>query len=359
MRTAERAGHIAEAAAAFPILGNIASEALLALVEAELGHAEILDDFQTVGEIRSKAIAPRSILHVISGNTPHAGLQSLIRGILLGSENRCKIPAAGLPEIEQFRERLPGALAGTVLISSDLSESWIRTAGAVIAFGSDETIRGLRKRFRPDQKFMAHGHRISFGILYEEPDAAAAELAARDASLFDQQGCLSPHLYYAGGEGPDTARRFAAALAIAMEAFDRHTPRRSLDTGAANEIRQLRSSYQFRAANDAGVQIWCSEGSTAWTVIYEDEPQFAVSPLNRVVFVKPLPENLEPHLALVRTHLSSISVWPFREEYSRKAASEGGSSRICALGSAQNPSLFWHQDGLRSIAPLVTWIDLG
>ncbi|NIP95624.1 MAG: acyl-CoA reductase, partial [Akkermansiaceae bacterium] len=38
---------------------------------------------------------------------------------------------------------------------------------------------------------------------------------------------------------------------------------------------------------------------------------------------------------------------------------ELGATRFCALGETQNPSLFWHHDGLPPLASLVTWIDLG
>ena len=81
-----------------------------------------------------------------------------------------------------------------------------------------------------------------------------------------------------------------------------------------------------------------------------------VSPLNRFVFVKPLPADLAPHLRLVRPHLSSVAIWPYRDSYPDRAASLGA-TRICRLGNAQDPSVFWHQDGLENLAPLVRWID--
>ena len=85
MTTRERAERIVMAAAAFEgFLGKQRVEDLMALVELELGS---LDEFVARGDVRSKAIAPATILHVVSGNSPHAGLQSLLRGVLLGSRN--------------------------------------------------------------------------------------------------------------------------------------------------------------------------------------------------------------------------------------------------------------------------------
>jgi hypothetical protein len=95
-------------------------------------------------------------------------------------------------------------------------------------------------------------------------------------------------------------------------------------------------------------------------VIYEAEAQFAVSCLNRVVFVKPLPKPQAMHAALemVCDHLSTIALWPFSLREAEKWAGYGA-SRICPLGSAQQPSIFWHQDGGQVLAPFVKWVDAG
>ena len=121
----------------------------------------------------------------------------------------------------------------------------------------------------------------------------------------------------------------------------------------------MRSSYAFRAANDPRVGLWQSERSTDWTVIYEEDPQFAVSCLNRLVFVKPLPplESMPEHLRLVRPHLSSVAISPCTEAHARSLLTLGV-SRMCALGQSQVPTPFWHQDGLGALALLVDWIDL-
>ena len=88
--TRDRAEVIVRAAAGFrEFLGDLAVEDLLRLVELEIGS---LDGFADRGDIRSMALAPRTILHVVSGNSPHAGLQSLVRGVLLGSRNLVKAP---------------------------------------------------------------------------------------------------------------------------------------------------------------------------------------------------------------------------------------------------------------------------
>ena len=121
-------------------------------------------------------------------------------------------------------------------------------------------------------------------------------------------------------------------------------------------INTLRSDYEFRAANEENVQMWKSAHGTDWTVIFDTDPRFTPSPLNRVIFVKPLPQNMAYTLSNVRKHLSTIAIWPATPENARRAAGYGA-TRICRIGRMQDPQFTWHQDGGQNLAPLVRWID--
>lgn len=357
MTTAERAAAIARAARPFPsLLGSVGTDDLLELVRLELGHEEILDGFRPYGGHLSRALAPDTIVHVVSGNTPHAALQSLIRGLLLGSHNRVKLSSAGLPEVAAFCAELPHALAGRVETSRSLPDDWLAGADAVVVYGGDETIASLRSRVPAGIPFQAHGHRVSLGIVFDDPDGASIAAAARDVSLFDQHGCLSPHDIYVDESSGLSARSYAARLSEAMETFDRESPRRPLGIGEAAAIADLRASYAFRAAGDVRAQIWQSAGSTNWTVVYEEDPWFATSPLNRFIFVKPLPSDLASALAPVRQWLGAIGIWPTSTATAERVA-HLGASRICALGRMQFPPLSWHAEGLPNLANLARWVD--
>ncbi len=369
--TAQRAAAIAEAAKHFPALGPINAETLLDLVATELGNRGALDGFHDYGGasqvkdsarlLRTRAIAPGCVLHILAGNTPIAALQSLIRGLLLGSENLLKLPSSGLPEIDDFVARLPSELSRLVTLSAELKDDWLRRAKAIIVFGDDDTVHHFRRQTRVDQMFVAHGHAISFGVIFSDRDGTAAERAARDIGLYDQQGCLSPHCLYIDNHAID-AKEFAADLATAMANYEKIDPRSDISAGESAAITALRASYSFRAANDERVAIWQSPAGSEWTVIFETETQFAVSPLNRVVFVKPLPDggiaDLNDELRTVRPYLSSIAVHPLTAALAESLI-DLGASRICALGEAQHPHPLWHQDGQAQLSPLVKWQDIG
>ena len=359
--TAQTAAHLTVAAAPFEeLLGVIDPGNLVALVRAELGHAAILDGFQPHGPDGhlARATGRTPVLRVVSGNTPHAGLQSLLRGLLVGAHNLCKLPAGGLlPELAAFRAGLPPHLAARVELSESLPDAWLDRAEAVVVFGSDATVAALHRRLRPGQAFVPHGHRVSLAVVLDDPAGMSWPDAARAVSLFDQRGCLSPHLIYVRGD----ARAYAGGLAVEMDRFNRHTPRAALSAAEAAAIRALRDDWQFRAANEPDdFALWQSAGSTAWTVLYDGaDAGFTASPLHRAVYVKRLPADLRAALAVVRPFLSTVGMWPAERGQAEWLASlDLGASRYCPLAAMQRPPLTWHQDGAPPLAALVRWTDL-
>lgn len=352
MNTASRAEALARAAAHFPILGPCSADDLLEVVRLELGHPEILDGFRPYGAHFARAYCLSPLLHIVSGNTPHAALQSLIRGLLVGAENRMKLPSSGLPEVGEFLSLLPAALRERVTVSASLPGEWQRDAGAWIVFGSDETIARFRMQARPGARFEPHGHLFSLGLV-AGPTPGAADAAARDISLFNQKGCLSPHDIYVRGD----AAAFAAELARAMADFASAEPPLPVSVAEAAEIHNVRANYRFRSASDPRVKLHESEGSLDWTVIYEDDPWFASSCLNRVAYVKPWPEG-DPAAALgpVRGWLGAVGIWPATPDTAELVAPLAP-SRICPLGRMQLPPWSWHQEGRQNLAGLVRWVD--
>ena len=351
MKTVERASILARAAEFFPLLGPVKPDELIDLVRLELGHAEILDGFRPYAGGFSHAVPNDPLLHVISGNTPHAGLQSLMRGLLLGAHNFVKLPSGGLREVDDFIKLLPASLAGKVATAVDLPDQWLSECRTFIVFGSDATIAHFRQRLPVETSFEAHPHRISLGVVFEDMNDSAP-LAAADVARFNQKGCLSPHDIYVAGD----ARGYAARLAKALAQFERQEPRGEITALEAAEIADIRASYRFRSASDPRLALWESEHSTAWTVIYEQDIWLVSSCLNRLVFVKPLPDDLAEALGPALPWVAAIGIWPVTPENAERAA-RLQPSRICPLGRMQSPPLSWHQEGRQTLAPLVRWVD--
>jgi hypothetical protein len=350
VNTRARAEAIAHAAASIPIFSGTTANDLLSVVALELGHPEILDGFRPYGSSLARAIPLPTIAHIFAGNTPHAAFQSLVRGLLLGSRNLCKLPSSGIPELLEFITALPSELQAKVELLP--IESILPQADAVTVFGDDDTIRHFQTLIAPHQRFLPHGHKLSLGVIFDTwpPDLPAR--AAHDVSLYDQQGCLSPHLFYIERD----SQTFAAQLAAEMAQFEAHTPRSPISPEETARIIAIREETQFRIATGDPLQLWTSPGSTAWTVIWEPDPKFRASCLNRLVFVKPFPPDIITALTLCRSHISTIALHPPTDAHAQLLLTSGA-TRFCPVGAMQSPKWQWHHDGGQTLAPLVTWID--
>ena len=300
------------------------------------GHFTRADLSQVyVAQVPPTAILPKTIVHIISGNTPHAAYQSLLNGLLLGAKNLLKLPSNSLLDF-----KAPPSLAPFIQTSRTLPDHWIPAADALVVFGSDSTLRHFQSLCPLETPFIGHGHRIGIGIIHD-PSAEAARLAARDIGLFNQNGCLSLQTLFL--EAPLT---FAPLLATAMADFEKSHPRGPLTPSEAGAITNLREETRYLIAQDPEKNaLWESPASTAWTIIYDGsrtDSDLPLSPGNRTVYLRPLTPQITPP-----KFLSGIAPHPYRQ------TTDLPSPRIFPLGQAQSPPALWAHDGLLPLASLI------
>src|SRR5882757_4016376 len=315
MKLQERVEAVVESARTFPWLGEITPQVLNDWVTRELGVEFATSSWAQHGD-RFRQLVPYSpILHIVSGETPHAALQSLMRGILVGAENWIKLPSTDLVEIRSFVESLPKELQPR--LSQQLSSDWLERAAAVVVFGSDRTIQEFASRVRPWQRFIPHGHKISFAMDLGEWTKAEISGAIRD---------------------------FSAPIQLPL--------------AAAVAIRAFRENWRFRTANNPAGKLWESRNNSLdWTVLFDPAETIPDHPLNRTFVVKPFTASLEPCIDLLRKHISTIGIHPLVPE-AIDLAIRFGAQRICPVGRMQEPALDWHHDGFPSLGSLVRVIDL-
>jgi hypothetical protein len=240
-------------------------------------------------------------------------------------------------------------------------------ADCVTATGSDEALAAIRSRVPENARFLGHGQRVSFGLVTRQAlrQEAIADLVARvaeDVIAWDQNGCLSPQAIYVEERGAVESDKFAALLAAELMQREAAAPRGRISMEASAAIASRRSIYEALAAYRGDVKLWQSQNSTAWTVVFEHEVRFHFSPLNRFVFVKPVPD-----LAAVlqgvdelRGRVSTVAVAgpPDRFQELAPQLARWGVTRICRPGQMQYPPLTWRHDGRPALGDLVTWTDL-
>ncbi len=356
---------------------QLTAENLNALLSQDLGHAERLDRFTQDRITNTAALArgPELLAHIAAGNIPNPTILSLVLGFLTRSAQfvKCARGTSLLPRlfahsIYEVEPKLAACLeiaewpGGT----EPLEQALFAEADCVTATGSDETLAAIQRRLPWRARFLGYGHRISFGFITSEALARyelkkTAQNAARDVAAWDQMGCLSPHVFYIEHGGATTAEQFAELLAQELAAFESHEPRGKLSAYDAAAIALKRSFYEVRSAAAGDVKLWQSKNSTAWTVVYEADPQFQTSCLNRFVYVKPSPHLTETlrYCEPLRDRVSTVGLAAGGERAQQLATqlARWGVTRVCRLGEMQNPPLTWRHDGRPALGDLITWTD--
>ena len=355
------------------------ADRLRALLRSELEDPAVLDGFRPRRHApgKSRAWGPRVATHVFSGNVPGVAVTSLVRSLLVKSAALGKT-AVGEPLLAALFARgvaeedpeLGECLAVTYWHGGDdaLEAAALGMADAVVVYGGAEAVAAVRAATPAGTRVLAYGPKLSFGVVGrealadEEAAARVAAVAALEVATFDQQGCVSPHLFYVEEGGAADPRAWARLLAGAMADTERELPRGAVARSEASAIRQLRGEAEFAQLAGGGVELHASARGTTWTVVYEADPAFAPSCLNRVVRVKPVPSlDAVPALAAgTASLLQTVGVAASPERTERLAAALGraGASRVAPLGKMAWPPGTWHHDGHPPLGEMLRWCDL-
>ena len=96
--------------------------------------------------------------------------------------------------------------------------------------------------------------------------------------------------------------------------------------------------------------------------MFEHETRFRFSPLNRFIFIKPVPDLAAVLTGVDEIHgkVSTVGLAAPPEKLSELAGrfARWGAPRICPLGRMQNPPLTWRHDGRPALGDIVLWTDV-
>ncbi|HYE40277.1 MAG TPA: acyl-CoA reductase, partial [Ramlibacter sp.] len=346
-------------------------------VAEDFANPKVLDEFQPAvkgGAVR--AFGPGLLLHNWAGNVPALPLWSLACGLLVKAGTVGKLPSAE-PVFASLFARLLAEVhppLGECLAivwwkggDASSAQAAIGEADAVLAYGGTAAIEELRSLAPATKRFLAHGHKLGFGLvaraaLDAQRAPATARLAARDIVRYEQQGCYSPHQFFVERGARVAPRDFAQYLAAELGSLQRRFPRRGLALDEAAEVATWRQSRELLALSGDGAEL-LGPADAAWSVAYADTPQplaptgggrsilvCAVDHLDEVV---PL---VAPHAAFLQT--AGIAAEP-RELYRlAERLGSAGVTRIAALGAMTSPEAGWHHDGRFNLADLVRMVEI-
>lgn len=360
--------------------GQFTKKSLEDLITQDLGHLSRLDEMTSAetehgGERAARASGPELLVHVAGGALPNPTLVSMALGLLARSAQFVKCPTNGgfLPRlfahsIYALDPKLGACMELAAWPGSDkaLNEALFSHATCVTATGSDATLAAVRNQLAGGVRFIGYGHRLSFAYVTSEMLSQFTlpriiSKAVDDVAAWDQLGCLSPHNIYVETGGAIAPEQFAELLAEELGRRETTHPRGELSVDEHAAISTRRGFYEVRAAHSKQTRLWSSSESTAWTVIFEDDPDFQASCLNRFIYVKAVLglDQLFLGIDRLRGQVSTVGIAAAggRAQKLANEFAQWGATRVCPIGEMQNPPLRWRHDGRPALGELVTWCD--
>jgi len=360
-------------------------------VATELGSVDALDKpVRAAPGILHRAHGPEWTLHIYAGNVPSLPIWPMFSALLLKSALLAKTSAQEplfAPLLARTIAESDEALGACVAAvwwkggTNDLDRAALSRAPAVLAFGAGETMASLARLAKPGAKLVLHGPKVS--VAYVERRAlryaalrGLASRAALDVSLYDQEGCLSPHVFYLERRAEVPPAKFAEALAAALDEREDALPRGAMQSGEAARVQLYRAQARFEAAGLAAlgfrtegsgsgggskesIDVLESPGTTKWTVVVEDRAGFEPGPAHRTVRVGMIegPEDLARLLRDKVGAIESLALEARAMDRPRLAAyfSGLGIPRIAPVGQLQRPLPLGTHGGVKRLQPFVTW----
>jgi hypothetical protein len=343
----------------------------------DFSNPAILDGFQPMAKGGvARAFGPDILAHIWAGNVPGLPLWSLISGLLVKAGNIGKVPSAEplfagwfTQLVAEIEPEIADCFAIVWWKGGDAAResALLNEADVVLAYGGNESLDAIRGRVPVTTRFLAYGHKISFGMISRatldiRKAAAAAYQAAYDVVRYDQQGCYSPHVFFVERGGKVSPREFCRYVAHQLACFERKYPRRALTIAEAGDVAAWRHQAEVKAISEPGSEIM-GDKAGAWSVVYvENEDDLAPSGLNRTIKIVAVDalEDVAPRIAPYKAFLQTVGIAAAPDELYRLADGLGqvGVTRISALGRMTAPEAGWHHDGRFNLLDLVTLTEI-
>ncbi len=343
---------------------------------SDLEQIDYLDEWTYNHHFRGyiKAEALGVVTHVSAGNVFVGGVDSLIQGIVTKNINIMKMstvdpifPVLFARSLKDFDYTgvLHKAMAlinwkgGTVQI-----ENIIKTqCDAIVVYGGADTIRAYRKNLGLHCKLIEYGPKYSFVMvdkneLHKKGVGKIAKLIARDAIMWEQSACSSPHTIYV--EGQKSAKELLGAIGKAYDEWALEIPQGEVYEDEAVEITKVRELAKVNKALGDGDYYFSKKNLS--TIVYQSSTEFQISCHNRTLFLKAVDtlDDVVKSVASMGEYIQSVAILADNErakELSEKLAFYGA-DRFVEVGRMAVRKHGTPHDGTRGLSELLRWVSL-
>jgi Acyl-CoA reductase (LuxC) len=341
------------------------------MLAQELGGKDVVDGWREVARpsgkpARIRAFPPR-LIHIIAGNSPGVAAQTVIRGALVKGVHLLKLPSNELFSAALILEALAKVAPGHAIVRSFSAVYWRggdeqverrlfrpQYFDKLVAWGGEASIRSAVKYLGPGFELVSFDPKTSISLIGKEAFQSeavldqAAEAAADDATLMNQQACTASRYQFIEGSEAEVDRYCAKLQArLGLERRTASATPIPLPNALRDEIGGLRDLPDF-------YRVWGGYDG-AGVVIRSEEP-VEFYPDGKVVNVVRV-KALEDAVCFATVATSTVGVYPpERKADLRDALAAQGAQRIVALGGA-GPEVGLPHDGFYPLQRFVRWVN--
>lgn len=311
-----------------------------------------------------RAFAPR-LVHVLPGNSPGVAVKSIAQGAMVKAVNLFKMSSSDPFTTVAILRTMADIDPDHAVVHSMSAVYWRGGDEAVertlyrpqyfdkiVAWGGGEAIDNVIKYLGPGFQLVSFDPKTSISMVgrqafdSDETLAAAAELAASDVMVLNQEACVASRFVFIEAD-VEQADRFARQLherIVAKAAASGDT--RPLDNELRDQVEVLSMLDEFRVF-----------GRTDGTglVIRSDEP-VDFHPINKTANVVRV-DSLDDAVRYVNVATQTVGFYPFhRMPGYRDRLASGGAQRIVRLGEAGPGTIGNPHDAMYPLHRFVHWM---
>ncbi|OAA24576.1 Acyl-CoA reductase (LuxC) [Frankia sp. EI5c] len=321
---------------------------------------------------RIRAFPPR-LVHMLAGNSPSAAMTSIADAALVKAINVFKLPSADpftavavlrtMADIDPDHPVLRSMSAvywrgGDAKIENVLYRA--QYFDKIIGWGGGAAINNIIKYTGPGFHLVAFDPKVSMAVIGREALAddetmrRVAELAAADATAYNQDACLAPRHIAVECDADDAdelARldRFCALLRERLN-VDREFAS-AIGPATPSEIREAVDGMRFL---EPEYRIW-GEYDGSGLVVRSPEP-VDFHPTNKTVNIIPV-ASLTEATRFANVATQTVGVYPpERKAEIRDLLATAGVQRVVRLGSAMTGTMGNPHDGMYPLHRFVNWV---
>jgi hypothetical protein len=339
-------------------------------VQQEIGW-EAIDGWQEIPRPtghpgRVRAFPPR-LVHVIAGNTPAVAVTTIVRGALSKGVNLIKVPANDLFTAAAILRTMSRIDPDHPTSQSFSAVYWkggdTRIESAImrpqffdklVVWGGDSAVANALRYAGPGFEIVSFDPKVSVSMVGREiytDDVLlddAAERAAVDVSLFNQDACAASRYVYAEGD-IDDVDRFSEKL---LSQLVRERPLSS--AVAAPLSSELRDEVGVLKTLEPIYRVWGDFSGSGLVVRSEDPVDFY--PVSKTVNVVAV-ESLEDAVRYTNVATQTVGIYPPQRAASlRDALATMGVQRVVTLGEVAQSVEGLPHDGFYPIRRMMRWV---